>query len=48
MNKKKVIIVISDGEDEVDPAIVAEEFHARGMCDVIKSGLKSGSLYQKK
>lgn len=47
MNKKKVIIVISDGEDEADPAIVAEEFHARGMCDVIKSGLKSESLYQK-
>lgn len=44
-NKKKVIIVISDGEDEVDPAIVSKELHSRGMCDVIKSGLKSESLY---
>lgn len=44
-NTKKVIIVISDGEDEVDPAIVSTELHSRGMCDAIKSGLKSESLY---
>lgn len=44
-NTKKVIIVISDGEDEVDPAIVSTELHSRGMCDAIKSGLKSEALY---
>lgn len=44
-NPKKVIIVISDGEDEIDPAIVADQFHSRGMCDVIKAGLKDEGLF---
>lgn len=46
-NTKKVIVVISDGEDEIDPAIVAAEFHSRNMCDIIKGGLRSADLYNR-
>ncbi len=44
-NKRKVIIMISDGQDDEGPKKLAEKFHEQGkVCDVIRNGLKDASI----